>query len=408
MNKVNYSILIEDLNLTFLFLIVFTLPFSILLNSYLIGGFVLLWIASGNFSSKYQKLKNQPLVYLFISLFIIRVFALFFIDNIEVGLFQLEKQLSLFLFPVILGSIKIRKEIIHKLLIVFAISTILATLICIVHAIINFSGNFELFYLNELTRPVQFHYIYFALYVAFSILILGIILEKHKLKARYKILLIFLILYLIFFLVLLSAKMVIAAFFVASLVYILQIIIRKGSFKYLAVMIGFTILLSLFLYSLPATRQRIETVFISNPAYNPLSLRLIHWKCTWEIVTQKPFYLIFGVGAGNDQKFLNACFEKEKYWAHRFSYNAHSQFFQTLLNSGLIGLFLLILIFSIPIYFAFKNNSIFYIVFLILFALSSLTESTLTVQKGVVFYSLFNSLFAFHYLYSVKFNNNRV
>jgi O-antigen ligase len=196
--------------------------------------------------------------------------------------------------------------------------------------------------------------------------------------------------------------MVITAFFVAAIIYMVQFVIRKGSFKYLTILIGFTFFISLLLYTLPATRERIETVFISNPAYNPLSLRLIHWRCTWEIVTEKPAYFIFGVGAGNDQILLNKCFEKEKYWAHRYSYNAHSQYFQTLLNSGMIGLILLLLIFIIPVIMAFRRQKYLYLAFLILFMLSCLTESMLTVQKGVVFYALFNSLFAFHVLLQNK------
>ncbi|CAN5137581.1 hypothetical protein BH23BAC1_BH23BAC1_00790 [soil metagenome] len=399
MNKIQYKPLVEDLYLIFLFFIVFTLPFSILLNSYLIGCFIILWIAKGEFDYEINKLKKNPLFFLFISIFLIRLVAFFFISNTEEGLFQLEKQLSLLLFPIIIGSTKrIPEKTINKLLIAFAAATLLATLICIFYAIIKFNGSFEVFYLNELTRPLQFHYIYFALYVAFAILIIGYLLVNFSLKLKVNFILIALILYLLFFLVLLSAKMVITAFFVAAIIYILLIIIKKGALKYVAVLVGFTILFGLLLYTLPATRQRIESIFISNPAYNPLSLRLIHWRCVWEIVTEKPTYLIFGVGAGNDQILLNECFDKEKYWGHQYSYNAHSQYFQTLLNSGMVGLILLLLIFLFPMYLAFRRQSYFYLTFLILFALSCLTESMLTVQKGVVFYALFNSLFAFHFL----------
>jgi len=53
----------------------------------------------------------------------------------------------------------------------------------------------------------------------------------------------------------------------------------------------------------------------------------------------------------------------------------------------------------LPAIIAFRNQNILHLMFIALFALLCVTESALEVQKGIAFFSLFNSLFLFQYSY---------
>jgi O-antigen ligase len=65
---------------------------------------------------------------------------------------------------------------------------------------------------------------------------------------------------------------------------------------------------------------------------------------------------------------------------------------------GIPGLALLLLTIVISLIHAIRSRKVIYIVFLVVFVVSCLTESMLERQSGVVFYSFFNALFAFHLL----------
>lgn len=394
----NLNLIRNNFFFLFLFLMVLTLPFGIHLNTMIIISFSLVWLFEGSFKRKLKKLREQPLIWLFSSFYLIIVLSVIFMGFEREGLFQLEKKVSLLVFPVIFGTTiyQVSKKRLNLVFTFFIFGCFLASIICLVKAVLAYRGDSEIFYTNNLTAPLQFHYIYFALYIAFSIILTWHFLFT-KTYSRIKIAVIILLnIYFMIFLILLSAKMVIGAFLVSSIAYFILLIWQKGKIRYAFIL--FSVLISFFiiLSMLDVTRDRMSALFIENPAYNPISLRLIHWKCSWQIATSDPVYFLFGVGAGkNEQLLLNECYLENKYWGYHYSYNAHSQYFQTLLNTGMVGLTIFLLMFFIPIIIALKAKNYIYMAFLLLFFVSSLTEALLTVQKGIVFYAIFNSLFAF-------------
>jgi O-antigen ligase len=127
-----------------------------------------------------------------------------------------------------------------------------------------------------------------------------------------------------------------------------------------------------------------------------VQMRLAKWYFTIEAGQQS---WLFGTGTGDDEDALLDTYKKNNFkegYIPRF--NAHNQFLQTWLGLGIIGLIILILNLFIPLFLAFKERNLYYCIFLILIISFCLTESVLCRQHGVVFYSFFNSLFAFHSL----------
>lgn len=74
--------------------------------------------------------------------------------------------------------------------------------------------------------------------------------------------------------------------------------------------------------------------------------------------------------------------------------NAHNMFFETVISIGIIGLLLLLAYFVIPavLWIKRKNFDMLYCSFLLMIGFNALFESVFEVQKGIIFFSFFNSL----------------
>ena len=125
--------------------------------------------------------------------------------------------------------------------------------------------------------------------------------------------------------------------------------------------------------------------------YNGLTTRLAQWEASMPIIKEYP---IFGVGVGDVQDKLQETYKRHflKYsYLERF--NAHNEYVQTMLGLGFIGLIIFLFALLYPFIQAYRKREVVYMCFIALFAYCCITESALHVQKGIVFYSFFNSLF---------------
>ena len=110
--------------------------------------------------------------------------------------------------------------------------------------------------------------------------------------------------------------------------------------------------------------------------------RYVSWQTALSIVKENP---LLGVGVGDAQDKLNARYVSvgNTLWANR-ELNAHNQYLQTLLETGLIGLILL-LAFLTSLVFSFdKRKRIYAISILVLYGLNFLFESMLLRNSGTM------------------------
>jgi len=121
------------------------------------------------------------------------------------------------------------------------------------------------------------------------------------------------------------------------------------------------------------------------------------WYCAARLIGQN---MIAGVGADKVQKELNSCYSGFTYESYedfnKVTYNTHNQYMDQLLKFGIPGL----LLFCVALFYYVPGSSLLYQVFILLIALSFLTENILDRQMGVVFVSLLNSIFV-----AYKFNS---
>jgi O-antigen ligase len=104
--------------------------------------------------------------------------------------------------------------------------------------------------------------------------------------------------------------------------------------------------------------------------------------------------LIFGYGVSDYQDYLDYYY---MYYGlapfHYEGYSPHNQYVFTLVNSGLIGLSILLTYLVYSFYYAFRKKHYLYLSFLTLFCFSMLFETYLLRTKGIVFFFFFNSIF---------------
>jgi O-antigen ligase len=386
------------------------LPFSIKFTSLSITLFGLGWlfVVLKSADIKQQFNRNKIPLILFILPFLLTLFGLLKSQNIDAGLFKVEKQLSLLLFPIFFSlmpsnSIKIRK--LTTTLFVTVIS--MMYLYIIIHGIINMIGNegpaitinndsfhkntSEWNYLTyaQLLSPVGMSAIYASMYLSFAIFIL---IYKIKLSP---LLIICIILSGLILQLMTGSKMGIISYVIVSLI----VIMRKLKIRYaLGLLLLIIILFSLFIRLNPVVYDRlINWTSINYPnnisGWNSTNIRMALWESSLNIIFEHP---IFGVGTGNAQIYREIEYNKYSFvQAHPNTLNSHNQFLESAVEGGILLLLSISVVFGIAVYKSVTKRDPLYLSFILIIIMCSLTESIFNTQKGVVFFSFFNSMFFF-------------
>ena len=349
---------------------------------------------------------HKPMLLLFISFYIITAFSFFYSHNKSEALRILQLKLPLLVFPLVFASgIDWTKEQIRLLLILFSLSVGVFCIVTISNAVIIAlsSGNAQDLFGY---RIIPLKYVYAS--VASLFCVFGTVIHLNEMAAEKKILTSHLIPLLVFWitLTLLSNRMAITLCIIITLFFLMRII-RSAVAKMIAVVFVLLILTGLYFWN-QTFREKVQVITQFNSGttiqldkdaslgrtWDGLQLRLAIWNCATGIIKQ---HFLAGVGVGDAQQTLQTTYEERKfYFASRYNtYNAHNQFMEQWLMTGIAGFILFLLSLIIPLFQSLKSRTLLYSLFLIVFISFCLTESFLEVSKGVVWFSFFNSMFAF-------------
>ena len=387
-----------------LFLIIISLPFSIKINSILI----ILLVINSLIKDKeiiYQPLTNLPLL-LVSSPFVLSLLALIYSDNLDQGIFILEKSLPLVAFPLVFSlSSRLKPGIFEKITFLFPMVIVIVAIICFTHSIWLIISNNSLidqsklsdreyyyFTYYHLAGAVHMNPIYLGMYTNFAI---SLVLER-LLKQKSKTLLVMFV-FLTLFLFMLSSKINIIIYFILLITFIFHF--RKKVrfvYRYGFILATFSILIVFFVkpikdrvININYLNYDIERGHIS--FWNGANLRLAIWECAKAPILNN---WLLGVGTGDEKKELMDSYAVKKFNIGLLTkYNTHNQMLQFCLRFGILAaIFVMITNFLIPIIVGYRWDYGLYIFSIIVF-INSLTEVIFATQKGVVFYSLFVTLF---------------
>lgn len=286
-------------------------------------------------------------------------------------------------------------------------------LICAATAFFNHQSGTEVFFYHGFLKPIGHHAVYLSSYIS---IILFYLLQVTGTAAGYKGWCRFLLLILLIFLILLASKTIltITAVIACIEIFIQSSVTKKRKLK-LIIAAGAVLIFILFTVIKNPLRNRFQEVantdlnilsktkYKTDMYFNAVQFRLVAWKFSWLLVQESGNYLT-GIGAAHAQQALNKKYREANMYTGESSekeggylnLNAHNQFVQTFLQSGITGLALL-LMFLFSLFRAAviqKNKVLLYCCIVI--SLFFCTESVLEGQYGIILCLFFPFLLFVH------------
>jgi O-antigen ligase len=342
-------------------------------------------------------------------LFLLLVIGQLYTTDLKEGWTLVERNLSLFLMPFALSSfpqLSVKKQ--HFLTGLFVAATAIFGLICLGNAALiaaetgsiytipnNTHFLYNIFMHHQLTDPFGIHAVYFALSVALAntIVLQAILAPKKKLSKR--LLLGLLFLFFCGLLYLLKSANITLGFAICCLMIVGE---RYGksifkSYATIALVAFGVLVLGLFTYKgISSKVNNFDLSYeMSDRAMGPVGIRLSIWDCTWQVIQEN---WLLGTGTGDSHHEL-----LKKYKENNFviglenDFNSHNMYLQYWMSNGLLAIVFFLIGFFVLFKKAFQNKNVIFLSFLVLFALFSLTESTMRTQKGMLFFVFFAALF---------------
>ena len=392
--------------------IVYSMLFLTYVNTLLIILLAIYWLV---FTKKEFDISSRKtrLMLLFISLYIAGMLGMIYTDNTKAGMATLKTQSAILIFPLIFGTISfITPVFLNRILFHTLIATTLASVAGLLYGSYNYfqTGDIEMLTGKNILFFHAFRPVLMGLFC-----LLSIVIAFEKIRAsqpKKKLLLSAIILLMTLMIFLLSIRLTIVCWLLV-IVYFCITAIKKTRHKMLLAAVAVVAVVA-SAFTIPTVKKQWSEFFDSSSrativldkdsslekSWGGKALRVAIWKCSADILKD---HWLTGVGTGDVQDHLQQAYENRKfYFASRYNrYNAHNEYLQVTLANGLPGLLVLLACIFYPLlqYRKMFTGNI-YLLLLIIFAIICISESILEVNKGIVWYSFFNSIFAFGYLKS--------
>lgn len=380
-------------------MISFLLPFGV---NYAI--LIMLWaicfFAFDDVKQGLKKVFTNKWTYVFIGFFFLHAIAYFFSVNKHEALTSIEIKLSFFAFPILIFSSNYSDIQVKKIAITFVTGCILACMICLFRAFYLFYfQDFNAFFYSEFTYFM--HPSYFAMYLVLAQLMVMLYYKQwlaHLTNLNFKIGFISCVLLSGIFLA--SSKMGLASAVLILPTVLLAMFYKKGYKKsIIAFLLSIVVVISVAYKLVPSYFERIKTAIsvtssaemIDKTATESTAVRILIWEESIKLIKEN---FLFGTTPGDANDELQKAYHASGMTgASKKNLNAHNQFFQTFIGSGLIG-FVLLLIMTLGalVYGLVKRNSLLSL-FSALMILNFLVESMLQAQAGFIFFVFFICLF---------------
>jgi O-antigen ligase len=347
--------------------------------------------------------------WIFLSLFIyflIQACGLLYTHNQQVQLKEVSQKAGVIAIPFFfMSGIVLSQNRLKHLITFFSICLISVSVYCLINAYFLYAQtrNANVFFYHTLLKPFDLHAVFFSWYLFFVILFL---LENNVFSGKFnliKLLVSLNIIFFIFLIILLSSKLVIITLIVYGVYYVTKTIIkRRIKFYWVAI---FSVLFISTLYFTGQSNNPVsrrfkdlesgnDTLFLQNKFspdiyFNGLQFRLLTWRLVGKILSENKAWVL-GVSAGDAQQKLNEEYRLSHIYLGNgqsstgfLNFNCHNVYLQTLLESGIIGLIVLlgfIVFFFIEIIKAKNRIALVFFISMLVFGFS---ESLLSSQYPI-------------------------
>ena len=344
--------------------------------------------------------KNRWLFLLSSSLFWISLMGLLYTENIDEGLRNLQKKTPFLLFPLLFSTVIITNKTRDYFIKYFSFGVVLSAIFALTKAFyfkINNLGDY--FYYSEFALLLDKHTTYFALFTVIAILffIREILISNWK----NNLLEIVCVLFLLGLIYILSVRISIIALLLGGIILVWKTI-QTPKTKFIILFFLSACITGFFLS--PNFVKRFNAFSPENQEISDFSTRKIHWKSALQTMQQNN--LIIGAGTGDGHKGLYEMYLKNDFQTgYKYKYNAHNQFIETGLYSGILGLSLLLLILWVAFKITQNHKDLFAFVLLTSITVFMFTESILERHSGIIIFAFFVSLFM---IQNPKLNKDKI
>jgi O-antigen ligase len=377
---------------------VFSIPFMAGVNSTLVILLLVLWF----FLPKRIDWSEHGLLMLAAAMpFWLAAVGLSYTDNVDEGFFRLQQKALLLLLPLLFFTIRVDLARLTRTMVsLFVLGVAMACLVSLSAAFYCWrqTGSPEYFVGHGLARFLDLYPYVFALLCLVSLIVLaeaerGAVSVYPMLGRKPRV---GLGLLLIGFLLLLAVQQVIMIWGLLTIVYTWKVL-RLGRWV-IMVTLSLAALFAIGVATVPPLNEKVNDILSGSSRntipldfdgpmqqeWNGIAVRKAIWTCAGDLIRENPF---FGVGTGDGQDALQQAYARRKFHlaAMYNRYNAHNQYLQTIVCSGVAGLMLWLVSIS-WILWRFRHESLFLFAFIPVL-LSMLTESMLETNKGNLLYS---------------------
>jgi len=359
------------------------------------------------FSQKsYKSLQKTDKINLLVltSYYLAFLISFFFIDDKKLAIRFLEKNIAFLIFPLfmIINKSFIYYNTLKKAINVFILSNIILALY--IWIVILSNGYSKVMQSDTYYNPIirnffsdisEIHLPYLGiLFVFSSLMILNDLLDKNQKFNYLTVLKSLAIILLIFSVITFAARLALILFLILSIF----LVFKKTSASWIKIGILVFLVTAVFLvFTIPSSKKRIDEITNTklvlpnkNQKSEEVNFRYGIYHCVNLILKEN---WIWGVGPGNVQKELDNCYSGYTYKNYddysKIEYNSHNQYLDICLKYGIFGLVL----FFIFLLWGIKNMNLSYGIFLFIIMMAMLSENIFDRQIGVVFFTLFNTLF---------------
>lgn len=329
-------------------------------------------------------------------------------ENLHLASSNIERRLSFLIFPILFAT-SITPSQIKTIVLSFSYASVLSLVYCLIVAVYYAGLNHQIdsFFYHNLSAALGINAIYLSMYFVFSIFVLMLSFDEHK--GLVKKLTLIAIIFLSLGVLLLSSKNLLLVLLVGVVVILIQ---KHKAIKVLIWLIPIFLLAisqvkpvkDRFITEINADLQVVQKdTFRYDTPFTGLTLRLVLWKCSFEILDEKNAWL-WGVGIGDFQDLLNRKYIQKGIYTGNpalgetgyLGYNPHNMWVEIILALGIIGALVMAFLFVYSAYYFYTQHYFLGLLLLLIFTSLSFTECVLSSNKGIVFFSFFILLFSHH------------
>jgi O-antigen ligase len=335
----------------------------------------------------YTKTNYKPYLF-FLIYYLVVLLTLFYCNNLENGINLLIRLLPFIIMPLFFSILKKDEltQLKHNFIRIFIYSNFIYSIL--IWAYLMFirlttplrTLDHLLSYITNEFYGLNDHPIYISCFLGISLIFL--LLKEKKNKTDY-----FILVFLLLTLILLSRKMVLLALFGIILLRIFQTLKNTKQLFFLASLLLFSLLIVL---QIPEVSQRFLEIFNFNQIDKTTSTgtRIIIWEIIFDLILNN---LFFGISWGDTQNLINSKLVALDLNT-LINKNAHNQYLQILLSSGVFGFFI-ITYFYIQLFIKNYQKNIYFTLTQTLFLIVFLIENFIERQNGIIIFVFITCLF---------------